>query len=120
MKLLSRCAVVTFVLGFAAFGLGGLAAGEKKVKVGDKAPALKGVDENGKTWKSSDVVGKKILVLYFYPAESLVTHDAGRMVSVVNALNAALTNVNFHATDFDTAAAADLPVVAALARVACR
>ena len=48
MKLLSRCAVVTFILGVAAFGLGGLVAGEKKVKVGDKAPALKGVDENGK------------------------------------------------------------------------
>jgi peroxiredoxin Q/BCP len=69
MKLLSRCAVVTFVLGFAAFTLGGLAAGESKVKVGDKAPALQSVDENGKTWKSTNVVGKKILVLYFYPAD---------------------------------------------------
>jgi peroxiredoxin Q/BCP len=45
-------------------------AGEKKaVKVGDKAPAFSSVDETGKTWKSSDVVGKKILVLYFYPAD---------------------------------------------------
>jgi peroxiredoxin Q/BCP len=69
MKMLSRCSAVVFVLGFAAFTLGGLVAGENKVKVGDKAPALKGVDENGKTWKSTDVVGKKILVLYFYPAD---------------------------------------------------
>lgn len=44
-------------------------AQEKKIKVGDKAPAFESVDENGKAWKSSDVVGKKILVLYFYPAD---------------------------------------------------
>ena len=69
MKLLSRCAVLTFVLGIVAWALGGVVAGEHKVKVGDKAPALKGVDENGKTWKSTDVVGKKVLVLYFYPAD---------------------------------------------------
>jgi thioredoxin-dependent peroxiredoxin len=43
--------------------------GGKDVKVGDKAPTFEAVDENGKPWKSSDVVGKKILVLYFYPAD---------------------------------------------------
>jgi peroxiredoxin Q/BCP len=69
MKLLSRMLVLTLIFGLAAFTLGGLAAGEKKVKVGDKAPALKGIDENGKSWKSADVVGKKVLVLYFYPAD---------------------------------------------------
>jgi peroxiredoxin Q/BCP len=69
MKLLSRCAVLTFVLGIVAWTLGGVVAGEKKVKIGDKAPALQGVDENGKPWKSTDVVGKKTLVLYFYPAD---------------------------------------------------
>lgn len=42
---------------------------EAKVKVGDPAPAFTSVDENGKKFKSSDVVGKKILVLYFYPAD---------------------------------------------------
>src|SRR5450755_1897056 len=69
MKLLSRCAVLTFVLGIVAWTLGGVVAGEKKVKIGDKAPVLQGVDENGKPWKSTDVVGKKTLVLYFYPAD---------------------------------------------------
>src|SRR5208337_4700816 len=39
------------------------------VKVGEKAPAFEGVDETGKPWKSSDVVGKKIVVVYFYPAD---------------------------------------------------
>ena len=47
-----------------------LSAGEKGTpKVGDKAPAFQSVDENGKTWKSTDHVGKKIVVLYFYPAD---------------------------------------------------
>jgi peroxiredoxin Q/BCP len=39
------------------------------VKVGDKAPVFQGTDEQGKTWKSTDHVGKKILVVYFYPAD---------------------------------------------------
>jgi peroxiredoxin Q/BCP len=42
---------------------------ELKVKVGDTAPTFESVDEDGKKFKSSDVVGKKILVLYFYPAD---------------------------------------------------
>ena len=46
-----------------------LAQEKKAVKVGDKAPAFQATDDTGKSWKSSDVVGKKILVLYFYPAD---------------------------------------------------
>jgi peroxiredoxin Q/BCP len=42
---------------------------ELKVKVGDTAPAFESVDEAGKPFKSSDVVGKKIVVLFFYPAD---------------------------------------------------
>ena len=42
---------------------------EPKVKVGDMAPAFEGVDERGKPFKSSDVVGKMVVVLYFYPAD---------------------------------------------------
>lgn len=41
----------------------------KAVKVGDKAPNFRGVDDAGKKWKSADHVGKKILVVYFYPAD---------------------------------------------------
>ncbi len=46
-------------------------AQEKKVdlKVGDAAPVFQAVDDQGKTWKSSDVIGKKMLVVYFYPAD---------------------------------------------------
>jgi peroxiredoxin Q/BCP len=43
--------------------------GDKGLKVGDKAPTFEATDDNGKPWKSSDIVGKKIVVLYFYPAD---------------------------------------------------
>ena len=69
MKLLSKVTVVIFVLGFAAWTMGGALAGGKQVKIGDKAPVLHSTDENGKPWTSTDVVGKKILVLYFFPAD---------------------------------------------------
>ena len=39
------------------------------LKVGDKAPAFESVDDQGKAWKSADVIGKKTVVLYFYPAD---------------------------------------------------
>lgn len=38
-------------------------------KVGDKAPLVEGKDQDGKTWKLSDEVGKKIVLLYFYPKD---------------------------------------------------
>jgi thioredoxin-dependent peroxiredoxin len=64
---LCTLSLVALVLG------GGLRAGEKgkgmTLKAGDKAPSFEAVDENGKPWKSSDHVGKKIVVLYFYPAD---------------------------------------------------
>ena len=46
------------------------AAEDEKVelKQGDKAPAFECTDDAGKAWKSADHYGKKIVVLYFYPA----------------------------------------------------
>jgi peroxiredoxin Q/BCP len=38
------------------------------LKVGDAAPKFEAPDDAGKAWKSEDVVGKKIVVVYFYPA----------------------------------------------------
>jgi peroxiredoxin Q/BCP len=38
-------------------------------QVGDKAPFFQGVDQNGQTVKSSDIIGKKIVLLYFYPKD---------------------------------------------------
>ena len=34
-------------------------------KVGDSAPLIQGTDQDGKTWKLADVVGKKVVLLYF-------------------------------------------------------
>ena len=38
-------------------------------KVGDAAPLIQGTDQDGKTWKLADVVGNKIVLLYFYPKD---------------------------------------------------
>ncbi|MEY2409738.1 MAG: thioredoxin-dependent peroxiredoxin [Verrucomicrobiota bacterium] len=57
--------VLTTLLAAAA-----LAAEDSKTpKVGDKAPAVTGKDQEGKTWKLSDRAGKKIVLLYFYPKD---------------------------------------------------
>lgn len=37
--------------------------------IGDAAPSFEVLDDQGKTWKSSDHFGKKIVVIYFYPAD---------------------------------------------------
>lgn len=37
--------------------------------VGDPAPVFEVLDDSGKPWKSSEHVGKKIVVVYFYPAD---------------------------------------------------
>src|SRR5712664_1771236 len=45
------------------------ASGAEMPKVGDKAPAIEGKDQDGKTWKLADAVGKKVVLLYFYPKD---------------------------------------------------
>ena len=39
------------------------------LKKGDKAPEFEAKDDAGKAWKSSEHVGKKVVVVYFYPAD---------------------------------------------------
>src|SRR5258708_4014651 len=46
-----------------------LGASAETSKVGDKAPLVEGKDQNGKTWKLADEVGKKVVLLYFYPKD---------------------------------------------------
>jgi peroxiredoxin Q/BCP len=38
-------------------------------KAGDKAPLVKGKDQNGKSWDLSDALHSKIVLLYFYPKD---------------------------------------------------
>ncbi|HLY11688.1 MAG TPA: peroxiredoxin [Planctomycetota bacterium] len=53
----------------ALFVLAALSLQDKvDLKVGDAAPSFSAKDDAGADWKSSDHVGKKILVVYFYPA----------------------------------------------------
>lgn len=37
--------------------------------VGDQAPLVTGFDQDGKEWKLADHVGKKAVLLYFYPKD---------------------------------------------------
>jgi peroxiredoxin Q/BCP len=38
-------------------------------KAGDTAPLFTGTDQNGKDFKLADLIGKKIVLLYFYPKD---------------------------------------------------
>ena len=53
-----------------AASAGGTAADDKvDLKVGDATPAFEARDDQGKEWKSADHVGKKWVVVYFYPGD---------------------------------------------------
>ena len=52
----------------AGMGMAGLALAAD-VNVGDAAPTFNSTDDQGKPWKSSDYFGKKVVVVYFYPAD---------------------------------------------------
>ncbi len=41
----------------------------KTPQVGDRPPAVVAADQDGKTWKLADHVGKSIVLLYFYPKD---------------------------------------------------
>jgi peroxiredoxin Q/BCP len=46
-----------------------LAVPVSALDVGDPAPKFEALDDSGEMWKSDDHVGKKIVVVYFYPAD---------------------------------------------------
>src|SRR5260221_6801996 len=53
-------------------GCGLLAEDDSKkveLKIGAKAPEFESVDDQGQPWKSGDHFGKKVVVVYFYPAD---------------------------------------------------
>jgi peroxiredoxin Q/BCP len=62
--------IVAVVVCQGVLAVGGLRA-EKAggVNVGDPAPKFQATDDQGNTWKSSDHVGKQVIVVYFYPAD---------------------------------------------------
>jgi peroxiredoxin Q/BCP len=58
--------VFTFV---AAFILSAIQGRAEMPKVGDTAPLVEGKDQDGKEWKLADQLGKKVVLLYFYPKD---------------------------------------------------
>lgn len=70
MRHVSRLGVIAATLGVGLLMLGRIsAADDKELKVGDPAPAFEAKDDHGNAWKSSEHVGKKFVVVYFYPAD---------------------------------------------------
>jgi peroxiredoxin Q/BCP len=58
-------------IGVTTLTAGGIGAADDKpvdLKVGDKAPVFQATDDTGRLWKSSEHVGKKLVVVYFFPA----------------------------------------------------
>jgi thioredoxin-dependent peroxiredoxin len=53
----------------ALFGLGSARDQAPSLKVGDPVPAFTLPDQDGKPFKVGDYIGKKILVIYFYPKD---------------------------------------------------
>jgi peroxiredoxin Q/BCP len=53
----------------ACLGLAAAAPPVGALEVGDRAPAFEARDDAGNPWRSSDHVGGKIVVVYFYPAD---------------------------------------------------
>src|ERR1700723_2172658 len=72
MKLLTSRNVLPFMkiklLLFSLF-LAALPVFAQMPKPGDTAPLITGTDQNGKDFKLADLVGKKIVLLYFYPKD---------------------------------------------------
>jgi thioredoxin-dependent peroxiredoxin len=64
IQIVSLAAVMMLAGVTAAFSAEG-----KMPAVGEKAPLVEGKDQDGKTWKLSDEVGKKVVLLYFYPKD---------------------------------------------------
>ena len=58
-----------FVLSAYALILSCSGASAAEIKAGDKAPSFEATDDAGMTWKSADHIGKKVVVVYFYPAD---------------------------------------------------
>lgn len=69
-------------------------------KVGDKAPLFTGKNQDGKTWKLASLIGKKNVLLYFYPKDETpgCTKEACSMrdgIEEFNKDNVAVVGVSF-------------------------
>ena len=69
MSSASTLGIAVSVWALCTLAAGPLFAQGTEVKVGDPAPVFQSTDDQGKPWKSSEHVGKKVVVFYFYPAD---------------------------------------------------
>lgn len=73
MKVFGRILMTVSVACWFSLASASLSADEKtkggQVNVGDAAPTFESTDDQGNPWKSADHLGKKIVVVYFYPAD---------------------------------------------------
>jgi len=67
MKYRSNCSL--FVLSALIAAAVCLPATAATPKPGDKAPLIEGKDQDGKSFKLADEIGKKVVLLYFYPKD---------------------------------------------------
>src|ERR1044072_9153736 len=65
LHVIALALAVGLAAGMTAFG----ADAPAMPKVGDKAPLVEGKDQAGNNWKLADDVGKKVVLLYFYPKD---------------------------------------------------
>jgi peroxiredoxin Q/BCP len=68
MHAVPRLILLASALAFATLGRPSVSAAETP-KTGAVAPLVSGKDESGKEWKLSDRIGKKVVLLYFYPKD---------------------------------------------------
>ena len=67
---MKNCLFHTSILvGAILIGAVGAGIAAEMPKVGDKAPLIEGKDQDGKIWKLADEIGKKVVLLYFYPKD---------------------------------------------------
>jgi peroxiredoxin Q/BCP len=85
-------------------GVGGV-SGQVTAKpaVGDQAPLVSGQTQEGKNWKLADAVGKKVVLLYFYPKDDTpgCTKEACGLRDRMGSLQKA--NVEVVGVSFDSA-----------------
>jgi len=67
MKTIRNSFALLSALAFAFAAQSVAAAGSPKV--GDKAPRVSGVDQDGNKWKLAGEIGKNVVLLYFYPKD---------------------------------------------------
>jgi peroxiredoxin Q/BCP len=85
--------LTTFVFFISLLVMNNAQAQETELKVGDQVKPFTAQDDNGETWKSKKFIGKKNLVVYFYPAamtggctkQACAYRDSKDMLSSVDA-----------------------------------